>query len=95
MGFAVTSCFLSMWISNVATMALMIPIVEAILVQMETSNLLDDRVDSNHVITENEASGKQRQQMEMQTAGLIGKRNGSEEKIEVGIFVVLTRVRYM
>ena len=67
-------------------MALMIPIVEAILVQMETSNLLDDRGgDSNHVITENEASGKQRQQLEMQTAGLIGKRNGSDEKIEVGI----------
>ena len=38
-GFAVTSWFLSMWISNVASMTLMLPIVEAILVQMETTFL--------------------------------------------------------
>ena len=35
MGFAVTSWFLSMWISNVASMTLMLPIVEAILLQMD------------------------------------------------------------
>ena len=34
-GFAVTSWFLSMWISNVASMTLMLPIVEAILLQMD------------------------------------------------------------
>lgn len=34
MGFMFTTCFLSMWISNLATVALMVPIVNAALEQL-------------------------------------------------------------
>lgn len=35
LGFMLPTWFLSMWISNTATTAMMIPIVEAVLVQMK------------------------------------------------------------
>ena len=38
-GFMLTTMFLSMWISNTATTAMMVPIVEAILAEIETHNV--------------------------------------------------------
>ena len=35
LGFMATSMFLSMWISNTATAALMVPIIEAVMVELE------------------------------------------------------------
>lgn len=41
LSFVLTSWFLSMWISNTATTAMMIPIVEAVLEQMEQMLRID------------------------------------------------------
>lgn len=38
LGFMVVTAFLSMWISNTATTAMMVPIVEAMLQQMEATS---------------------------------------------------------
>ena len=42
-GFMLTTMFLSMWISNTATTAMMVPIVEAILAEIETHNVRKNR----------------------------------------------------
>ena len=41
LGFMVTTCFLSMWISNTATTAMMVPIVDAVLTEIEGSGLAE------------------------------------------------------
>ena len=41
-GFMFTTFFLSMWISNTATTAMMLPIVEAVFKELQSSNTDDD-----------------------------------------------------
>jgi len=44
MGFMVTSFFLSMWISNTATTAMMLPIVEAVFAELKKGLRKDSQV---------------------------------------------------
>ena len=45
MGFMIVSAFLSMWISNTATTAMMLPIAEAILQQLKSIEIQADERD--------------------------------------------------
>ena len=39
LGFMIATAFLSMWISNVATTAMMVPIMEAVLIELESTTI--------------------------------------------------------
>ena len=44
-GFTMVTCFLSMWLSNTATVAMLIPILEAVLNELERHRNMPDVVE--------------------------------------------------
>ena len=48
LGFMCTTAFLSMWISNTATAAMMLPIAHAVLVQIKEQQISDKRSDEEN-----------------------------------------------
>ena len=47
LGFMIPTCFLSMWISNTATTAMMGPIVDAVMTELEDSRSMNDLIAKN------------------------------------------------
>ncbi|MEE6469127.1 hypothetical protein FKM82_008513 [Ascaphus truei] len=63
LGFMAVTAFLSMWISNTATTAMMIPIAQAVLEQLHTS---EERLEDNTDKSGNQPNGKLNQAFELQ-----------------------------
>ena len=47
LSFILPTAFLSMWISNVATTAMMVPIMEAVLIELESTSIGGDKSNAN------------------------------------------------
>lgn len=72
MGFMIVSAFLSMWISNTATTAMMLPIAHAVLQQLKTTELQAEERDF-------QASGKDNVGFELESSQT--KEPTTKEKI--------------
>ena len=57
-GFMVTTAFLSMWISNTATTAMMVPIVQAVLSELDIHRKKDRQVE--HAVGKGEQTSQVR-----------------------------------
>ncbi|XP_064081993.1 solute carrier family 13 member 2-like [Macrobrachium nipponense] len=82
-GFMLTTMFLSMWISNTASTAMMVPVVEAIIVELQLSH----RGEDSGVPSEAFSSGDvQREQVEMESNRISSDiSNTSTEKFSGGV----------